>query len=53
VGHSLAEKLGIDEQGEEGATSQFLELVVTDRSGKKAAEVEVDVALVIPCEIVG
>jgi hypothetical protein len=46
----LPEKLGIDELGEESVTGQFHEPVVTDRSGKKTAQVEADVALVIAFE---
>jgi hypothetical protein len=42
------EKLGIDEQGKQGAAGQFHEPVVTDPGGKKA--VEAKATLVIPLE---
>jgi hypothetical protein len=47
---SPPEKLGIDKQGDEGATGQFHKPVVTDRSGEKAAEMKAEVTLVIPFE---
>jgi hypothetical protein len=41
---------GIDEQGKEGIAGQFHEPVVTDLGGKKAAQVEAEITLVIPLE---
>jgi hypothetical protein len=44
------EKLGIDEQGDEGAAGQFHEPVITNRSRKIVEQMETNVTLVIPVE---
>jgi hypothetical protein len=47
---SPPEKLGIDEQREEGVPGQFHEPVVTDRSGKIGAKLRADATLIVPFE---